>query len=718
MRLPVALLALGVWLAHKHRLWLRVQLHVWCIQARALLAEGALEAGPTTWLLFQKHVWQLLQLEAARRLEEDVVGKAHLAPGVPHVDTGSGITGAGAGGAGGGSGAGAAPAGPSSGTTATHAKVVCSVWCVVCGVWCVVCGVWGVVCAGVNVSYHLANHPASPRPLPQVSGSMKATGIILKRVVLVGGGHSHAFVVKNFGMKPMPGVHVTLVSKGYDSPYSGMVPGYVAGAYTREECYIDLAKLARFGKAEFVQGEVVGIDVHEKLVYLADGRPPLAYDVVSVDIGSCPQPMDFNDSAIPVTRVKPIDGFGDRWNVLVQRVLATEAPFTLAVVGGGAGGVELVLSMQARLRKELSRVGRPADVLTAVLVTHTPAVLPSHNPTVQRMFTRILAERGVQLFTGRHVTAVRGRSIVCDAGADIEADEVIWCTQASTQAWLQSTGLELHNGFIAVDDHLESLNAPDVFAAGDVALMVNHPRPRAGVFAVRQGPPLAANIRHRLLGEPLEVHIPQTEFLGLISTGLPWCIASKGPMALEGAWLWDLKDWIDRKWMASYTTALPDMAAANEEPSAVAIAAGSSALDALAHAAMRCGGCGSKVGASVLTRVMARLELPPARPEVLVGLDQPDDCAIVRLPDSASGLAAVHTVDFFRSFITDPYVFGQIAANHALSDCHAMCADAVSALAVAVVPYAAEDKMEQTLLQVCVCVCVFVRVVLAVTPCD
>jgi selenide,water dikinase len=534
---------------------------------------------------------------------------------------------------------------------------------------------------------------------------MKAPSPILKRVVLVGGGHSHAFVVKNFGMKPMPGVHVILISKGYDTPYSGMVPGYVAGAYTREECYIDLAKLARFGKAELVQGEVVGIDIQKKLIHLADGRPPITYDVVSIDIGSCPQPMDFSDSAIPVTRVKPIDGFGDRWNVLVQRVLGTEAPFTFAVVGGGAGGVELVLSMQARLRKELARVGRPVELVTAVLVTHTPAVLPSHNATVQRKFARLLAERGVKVYLGRHVTAVRGRFIVSDAGEDIEADEVIWCTQASTQEWLRTTGLELHNGFIAVDDHLQSVNAPDVFAAGDVALMVNHPRPRAGVFAVRQGPPLAANIRHWLVGEPLEVHIPQTEFLGLISTGLPWCVASKGPMALEGEWLWDLKDWIDRKWMASYTTALPRMAEAREDLSPVAIAAGPSALEALAHAAMRCGGCGSKVGASVLSRVLARLELPPARPEVLVGLDHPDDCAIVRLPDSASGLAAVHTVDFFRSFITDPFVFGQIAANHALSDCHAMCADAVSALAVAVIPFAVEDKMEQILLQVCVCVC-------------
>jgi selenide,water dikinase len=254
--------------------------------------------------------------------------------------------------------------------------------------------------------------------------------------------------------------------------------------------------------------------------------------------------------------------------------------------------------------------------------------------------------------------------------------------------------------FIAVDDYLQSVNTPSVFAAGDVAMMVNHPRPRAGVFAVRQGPPLANNLRHFVLGEPLEPHVPQSEFLGIISTGSPdLCVASKGVMAMEGAWLWDLKDWIDRKWMASYTTALPDMAGDMEaEATAVAVASGAGAMALLSEAAMRCGGCGSKVGATVLSRVLSQLRLPPRREEVLVGLDAPDDCAVVRSP--GEGLAIVHTVDFFRSFITDPYMFGRVAANHALSDCHAMGAEAVSALALAVVPFAAEDKMEHMLLQV------------------
>lgn len=254
-------------------------------------------------------------------------------------------------------------------------------------------------------------------------------------------------------------------------------------------------------------------------------------------------------------------------------------------------------------------------------------------------------------------------------------------------------------GFIAVHPTLESVSHAGVFAAGDVAAVLAYPRPKAGVFAVRQGLPLAHNLRLALLSEPLQPYTPQRSFLGLLGTGDTGCVASRGTLALEAEWLWALKDWIDRFWMVSYT-ALPAMETSAPPPGAVAKAAGDEALAVLANASMRCGGCGAKVGATILSRVMQRLRddghLPPPRKEVLVGLDAPDDCAV--LAPSAS-LSSVHSVDFFRSFVADPYVFGQIAANHALSDCHAMGAPPTTALAIAVVPFAVEAKVEETFFQ-------------------
>jgi len=343
------------------------------------------------------------------------------------------------------------------------------------------------------------------------------------------------------------------------------------------------------------------------------------------------------------------------------------------------------------------------------LVGRNKQAMPQHAAGVREIFEGLLARRGIRTLLGTSIACATPTALHCDGGQPpIPYDEVIWCTAAGAQKWLYDTSLALDpNGFIAVHPTLESVNTPGVFAAGDVAAVLEHPRPKAGVFAVRQGTPLTNNLKHSLRGEALAPFIPQSTFLGLIGGGdMDTCVASRGLMALEsnardGGWLWTLKDWIDRTWMHAYTTGLPPpMSKMNvPPPSAVALASGSDALDALAHASMRCGGCGAKVGVSVLQRVMQRLKegdhLPEDPPEVLLGLDTPDDCAVL----APSSLASVHTVDFFRSLIDDPFVFGQIAANHALSDCHAMNAKPTGALAVAVVPYGLDAKVEESLFQ-------------------
>jgi selenide,water dikinase len=259
---------------------------------------------------------------------------------------------------------------------------------------------------------------------------------------------------------------------------------------------------------------------------------------------------------------------------------------------------------------------------------------------------------------------------------------------------------------VQVADTLESVNVPGIFAAGDICHIVKHPRPKAGVFAVRAGPPLARNLRSKALGGSLEQWTPQTSFLGIISTGeVSECVASKADMGVEGAWLFQLKDYIDRTWMAGYSN-LPGMEAEEQALPAVALAPGNEeALNALRHKEMRCLGCAAKVPADILSRVMRRLQSQAAtgsaaasnNSDVLVGLEHGDDCAVVA-PDTR-GWASVHTVDFLRSMVDDPYLLGVIAANHAISDCHAMGAEPRTALAVAVVPYGLDSKVEDTLMQ-------------------
>ena len=554
---------------------------------------------------------------------------------------------------------------------------------------------------------------------------------VVKDLVLIGGGHTHVAVLKRFGMRPVPGVRITVIARDVHTPYSGMLPGFVAGHYTFDEVHIDLARLARFAGARLYHQPAVGLDLDRREVHCEE-RPPVPYDVLSINVGSTPAFHGVPGAADAVIPVKPISRFVERWKRLRARVLSADAPVRIGVVGAGAGGVELLLAVQYALRRALG-ADRRALFPEMHLFGADGTILPTRGRGVRRRLERVLRARGVRLHLGRPVTAVREGAVVLgegaaardgavvpgegaaaregavvpgegaaardgavvrDEGAAVALDEILWVTQAGAPPWPRAAGLAVDGaGFIEVDDTLRSTSHADVFAAGDVAAVAGHPREKAGVFAVRQGPPLARNLRRVLLGRPPRPFRPQRRFLILVSTGDRYAVGGRGRWSSEGALVWRWKDRIDRRFMAKYAD-LPEMPAA----AGPAVAAGLAAPDdlkAISTAAMRCGGCGSKVGATPLDRVLARLA-PVRRDDVLVGLDAPDDAAVVRVPP---GKALVRTVDAFRAIVDDPFVFGQITANHCLGDIFAMGAEAQTALAVATVPFGLDRKVEDTLVQ-------------------
>jgi selenide,water dikinase len=518
---------------------------------------------------------------------------------------------------------------------------------------------------------------------------MKADTPVVKDIVLVGGGHAHVSVLRMFGMKPMPGVRLTLITRDIHTPYSGMLPGYIAGHYGCDDVHIDLGPLARFAGARLYHGEVDGIDLAERLVHVP-GRPPVPYDLLSINTGSRPRTIDVPGALEHALPVKPIDQWLRDWEALQTRVQESRGDFRILVVGGGAGGVELALATQHRLTGLLREQGDDASRLHYELLTDGPRILPTHNAGVRRRFMRVLGERGITVHVDSRVVAVQQDGVQVEGGTFHPAGAVLWVTYAAAPAWPGESGLAVdEDGFIAVDHELRSVSHPEVFAAGDIAAMPD-PRPKSGVFAVRQGPILTENLRRAAAGRPLKPYRPQKHFLGLISTGDRYAVASRGNWSWESKLLWTWKDWIDRRFMQRFN-ALPEMLQeAGPELGGIADA---DAIRELSTLAMRCGGCGAKVGSTVLSRVINRLP-PQRRDDVLIGLDSPDDAAVFEVPP---GKVMVQSVDYFRAFIDDPYTFGRIAANHALGDIFAMGAEAQSALAIATVPYGRERIVEQTL---------------------
>ncbi len=521
---------------------------------------------------------------------------------------------------------------------------------------------------------------------------MISTHPILKDVVLLGAGHAHVTVLRMFGMKPLPGARFTLITREVHTPYSGMLPGLIAGTYGFDDSHIDTGPLARFAGARLYQDEAIGIDLENRRV-LCKNRPPVAYDLLSIDIGSTPNVGDVPGAARHAIPVKPIDGFLGRFEALRARVLAAKGNVSIGVVGAGAGGVELLLSVERRLERDVAAAGHDPAGLAFTLVGASDGLLPSFPAAMGRRFREICEHRGIRVFAGARVDRVEAGALHLETGERIALDEILWTTQAAPAPWLRDTGLALDaRGFVQVTPALRSVSHPEVFAAGDIASVDGYQLPKSGVYAVREGPPLAKNIRRVLSGAAPVPYKPQRQALYLVTTGERAAIGSRNGLTFGGHWVWRLKDWIDRRFMRKFNE-LPEMAA--ESTAFASPIADRAALEEISAIAMRCGGCGAKVGATVLSRALGGVT-PAERSDVLVGLDAPDDAAIV---DTGGPLLSVQSVDYFRAMIDDPYRFGKIAANHALGDIYAMGGTPQTALAIATIPYGLEAKVEADLSQ-------------------
>jgi selenide,water dikinase len=370
----------------------------------------------------------------------------------------------------------------------------------------------------------------------------------MTHVVLVGGGHSHVQVLLALSRRRPAGLRLTVVSRDALTPYSGMLPGVIAGHYAAADAHIDLAPLCAAAGAALIHDEAVGLDLASRAVRCA-AHPPVSWDLLSINCGSAPGLAAIPGAAAVGLPVKPISQFLPRWSALLRRLRnAAAGHCRLAVVGGGAGGVELALAMHYRLHER--EQARRADLQ---LINAAPALLPGSAPRLGQRLSEILDARGVRIRNGTRVQAAQPGVLVTEGGESLAVDEVLWVTDAGAPDWPGQAGLAVDGrGFVRVDASLRSLSHPEVFAAGDVASLAGHALPKAGVYAVRQGPLLTRNLLRAAAGAPLLQYRPQRHVLMLVSTGGRHAVAARGDWTAEGRWAWYWKDWIDRRFVARF----------------------------------------------------------------------------------------------------------------------------------------------------------------------
>ncbi|MGY6547939.1 MAG: selenide, water dikinase SelD [Roseinatronobacter sp.] len=494
---------------------------------------------------------------------------------------------------------------------------------------------------------------------------------LTKDLVLIGGGHTHALVLRKWGMSGLAGVRVTLINPGPTAPYSGMLPGFVAGHYSREDLDIDLVRLARFAGARIIMGRATALDPVARVITVP-GRGPIAYDVASVDIGITSEIPDLPGFAAHGVPAKPLGPFATAWDAFRNSTRTPE----VTVIGGGVAGAELAMAMAHALRQggkdatvHLVDRGRLAGELGA------------------RARDRLLAalhEQGVVPVEHAAVVEVTVDAVLLADGRRIPSAFTTGAAGARPQSWLAETGLVCHDGFLCVGPTLQT-SSPDVFAAGDCAHLSFDPRPKAGVFAVREAPVLHANLVAALSDRPLRRFKPQKHYLKLISLGTKSAMAEKFGTARQGRLFWQWKDRIDQKFMRR----LRDLPAMTPK---VPAHAASGVAQIMGQTPM-CSGCGAKVGRGALATALNALP-DSVRDDVLYLPG--DDAAVLQMGE----IRQVLSTDHLSAVTEDPALMAQIAAIHALGDVWAMGAAPQSALISLILPRMSETLQARTLAEI------------------
>ncbi|MBT6416674.1 selenide, water dikinase SelD, partial [Candidatus Puniceispirillum sp.] len=464
----------------------------------------------------------------------------------------------------------------------------------------------------------------------------------------------------------------TLVTNDMRTPYSGMLPGFVEGVWNDEDLHIDLAKLAQFANARIVHAPCTGIDAeHKRLLF--DDRPPLRFDVLSINIGGQPALDVIDGAADHAIPVKPIAQFQRR----LDEVIKTKQKQNLAVIGGGAAGCELALALSKRW---LADTGERPKMR---LFSRSSRLMPQMAPRASKLIEADLKAIGAYVHKDTKVTKIHNRSLSSSDGQNYDFDACFLVSAVKPPSWVAESTIECdEDGFIRVGQNLQSLSHPYIFASGDIAALHPYSRPKAGVFAVRAGRILAHNLFRYIRQQSLLAWKPQSNYLALIGTSDGAAIAARGSFGFKSRFLWQLKIWIDQRFIDKYKSF--DMPPAPKLDHLKGINTNEAKNSDPAFSTMRCLGCGAKTGHETLQNAMCdavsiAVDLG-ADPDLMPDDSLQEDAASFVSP--SPDMRIVQSVDMLSEIVTDPFKLGQIASVHALSDIYAVLGKPLYSLAI------------------------------------
>ncbi len=468
---------------------------------------------------------------------------------------------------------------------------------------------------------------------------------IKKDLVLIGGGHSHLNVLKSFTMDKINGLRVTLISDVYETPYSGMLPGFIENDYSLDDIQIDLYKICYHGNFRFINCKVNKIDGIKNLIYFKN-RPPLSFDYLSINIGINNDTKTIKNADKYALKLKPISKIN--YNEIINNLEGKK----VGVIGSGPAGVEISLALKKRYNE-----------IDIFLFTGKSGLLKNYSNFSKNSILKTLTEANINVIFKDEVSEVSKNKIITKSSKVYLIDKAILSTNGVPPKWLKKTNLILsHEGFIQTNNKLQT-NFNHIFAAGDIANFSNNNLTKSGVYAVKSGSVLSKNIRNMIVNKPLFNYYPQKYYLSIIGLSNGKALAFKYNLHFTSKLILNLKKYIDLKFIKKFKLYEKINYKKN---------------------IMDCKGCASKISLTTLKSSLPKYIIKSSEDATQI----------------TKGSPYVNSIDMITSIITDPFLLGKISANHALSDIYASLAKPLSALMILQLPKSSQNIHSEDLKQI------------------
>ncbi|KAK3584239.1 hypothetical protein CHS0354_035320 [Potamilus streckersoni] len=470
-------------------------------------------------------------------------------------------------------------------------------------------------------------------------------------LVLIGAGHANLKVLKTLAMSPPSGTRITLITDVMQTPYSGMMHGYIAGHFMQNETHIDVNRLCKKLNVRILHSSVTGIDPKKQMIF-CDNRPPVSYDYLSINCGSVQNNDTIPGAAEYALSVRPL------------QIKNCRGIFHLVIAGGGPTGVEMSIALRAKINYAMRDMNLIPDTVKVFLCIPDAHVLPGMSKKAVETIEAYIREHRITILNNSRLTAVEKDYVYMTDRKQIAADAVVLATGSGAPEWIVNTDLDTDkNGFICVKKTLQTLKYDNIFAGGDIVSIQGEKTDKSGVYAVRMADSIIYNIHAVISKRACKSYIPQKKAMYILGMEKDFGVLVRGNLAFSAPWVKKLKDYIDRKYVKSFSyPALKDIKLKRTPEDSM----------------MRCGGCGGKVGKALLSDMLCNIK-SAAHPDIMLGLNDYSDTACIQVaPDKY----LYQSVDFFRELTDDLYLFGKITALHCLNDIYASGATPHSALAV------------------------------------